>query len=503
MGFRKFFLIIGLVFALMHPAKSQYYGDRCACTRELSPICGSNGVTYQNGCLFDCAKQQNTISIRNYGDCIQISVYNRPVMESVKTCTCPYYLQPICANDGRTYSNQCEFSCAQKFNGNLQAVSGNPCYVQQQPQQQQPSFASAPQIPPLQQPAQQQQFAPQLPQVPPPQPLPPNTQVNTINGCACPFNFDPVCGNDARTYANECEFNCAKIYNVNLQLVARGKCNGIQPQLLPQTQPQQPQPQFQQQQPQFQPQFQQPQPQFQQPQSQFQQPQPQFQQPQPQFQQPQPQFQQPQTQFQPQAQIQPVMGQGNSCGCPFVVDYMCGSDGRTYTNGCELNCARRFNNNLRMHSRGKCNGSPGLALPAPMPAPAPAPVPMQPVPAPVAPPLPMGQPSACNCPYVLDEMCGSDGKTYPNGCELNCARRYNSNLRVHSKGKCQQMQNLPPAQPLQCGCPYNLDELCGNDGRTYSNQCEFNCAQRYNSNLGVVSRGRCNAQNQQTGWFTG
>lgn len=437
MGFRKLFFIVGIVVVSLQPIKSDYYGNNlCACTREFSPICATNGVTYQNGCLFDCAKQQNVnLCIRSYGQCIQISVFNVPIMETVKTCACPYYLQsyPVCGSDGRIYSNQCEFNCAKKFNGNLQAMQGNQCVGNQQLQPQ-PSFTQAfapssqtfgppsqqfapstPQIPPLQ-PTQTQQFfppfapsQPQLPQLPPPQPLPP--QVNTINGCACPFNFDPVCGNDGKTYSNECEFNCAKTFNANLQLVSRGKCNGIQLGIQPQFQTQQPQVQTQQ--PQFQPQAQP--------------------QPQPQFPMQQPQFQ-AQPEFQNQAQ--PAVSQASACGCPNIVEYICGSDGRTYANGCELNCARRYDSNLRMHSKGKCNGAP-------------PPAPMQPI----SPPP--------------------------------------------------QMQNVPPAQPLMCACPYNLDELCGNDGRTYSNQCEFNCAKQYNGNLGIVSRGRCNVQNQLTGWFTG
>lgn len=139
-------------------------------------------------------------------------------------------------------------------------------------------------------------------------------------------------------------------------------------------------------------------------------------------------------------QGQPAVSQASACGCPYVLDYVCGSDGRSYPNGCELNCARRYNSNLRMHSKGKCNGNPGNGVPAPM---QPAPAPVQPV------------------------------------------------------------QGPPMSQPVCNNCPYNLDELCGNDGRTYSNQCQFNCAKQYNGNLGVVSRGRCNGQNQLSGWFTG
>jgi len=29
---------------------------------------------------------------------------------------------------------------------------------------------------------------------------------------------------------------------------------------------------------------------------------------------------------------------------------------------------------------------------------------------------------------------------------------------------------------LGCACPYNIDPQCGSDGITYSNKCELNCA---------------------------
>ncbi|CAG7835609.1 unnamed protein product [Allacma fusca] len=32
----------------------------------------------------------------------------------VSTCPCPYNVSPVCANNGKTYSNQCSFECERR-----------------------------------------------------------------------------------------------------------------------------------------------------------------------------------------------------------------------------------------------------------------------------------------------------------------------------------------------------------------------------------------------------
>ena len=48
-----------------------------------------------------------------------------------------------------------------------------------------------------------------------------------------------------------------------------------------------------------------------------------------------------------------------------------------------------------------------IALPDPAPKPAPEPAPQR----------------GCVCPAVYRPVCGSDGRTYSNGCEANCNGR--------------------------------------------------------------------------------
>lgn len=42
-----------------------------------------------------------------------------------------------------------------------------------------------------------------------------------------------------------------------------------------------------------------------------------------------------------------------------------------------------------------------------------------------------------------------------------------------------------------CFCPKILMPLCGSDGLTYNNRCEFDCAKRSRKDLKIIREGRC------------
>ena len=79
--------------------------------------------------------------------------------------------------------------------------------------------------------------------------------------------------------------------------------------------------------------------------------------------------------------------------------------------------------------------------------------------------------SRCLCPErIYRPICGLNGKTYFNHCQLTCDR-----VKIDHRGPC-----------VKCKCPGIAEPVCGQDGKTYSNSCEASCA-----NTLVIYEGRC------------
>ena len=94
----------------------------------------------------------------------------------------------------------------------------------------------------------------------------------------------------------------------------------------------------------------------------------------------------------------------------------------------------------------------------------------------------------CQCDWLLDPVCGTDGQSYLNPCYAMCSRAVNgrspqqfwtcqTNILcffqdVACKGKCPCKSSPNPL----CICPAVIRPVCGVDGNFYQNSCRAACA---------------------------
>ncbi|KAG7166162.1 four-domain proteases inhibitor-like [Homarus americanus] len=88
------------------------------CNKKYDPVCGSNGVTYGNLCMYEVAHcKDESITISHQGQCRR------------KLCArrCGKIARPVCGSDGQTYINNCMFDIASCNNENLSVVYRGRC----------------------------------------------------------------------------------------------------------------------------------------------------------------------------------------------------------------------------------------------------------------------------------------------------------------------------------------------------------------------------------------
>ncbi|XP_060914531.1 agrin isoform X8 [Labrus mixtus] len=188
--------------------------------------------------------------------------------------------------------------------------------------------------------------------------------------------------------------------------------------------------------------------------------------------------------------------------CPSFVAPVCGSDSSTYSNECELEKAQcHAQRRIKVLRKGPCflkdpcadvacsygstcvQSSDGLS-------------------------------AKCMCPLGCEgkpkqTVCGSDGKDYPNECELHQhACKNQKNIRVQYPGPCDPCKDSENSvntmcrvealtrQPLMFGlpesCPPANEPLCASDGRTYSSECAMTSSgMQKGVKLRKIYAGRC------------
>ncbi|CAI5441603.1 unnamed protein product [Caenorhabditis angaria] len=186
--------------------------------------------------------------------------------------------------------------------------------------------------------------------------------------------------------------------------------------------------------------------------------------------------------------------------CEDVMRPVCATNGETFDNECEMRKrACETSTNLSIKHHGTC----GVGVCATFSE----------CKKPKVCEIENGKPK-CICPKCTDELkevCGSDGKTYPNECKLRqavCLLGTNQNIFVKYNGICEGCESqkcdfysscvVGTNGKATCQCPDYCTgehrEVCGTDGVTYSSECHLRkSACHYKKFIVTAFEGKCDA----------
>ncbi|KAJ3204386.1 hypothetical protein HDU67_009547 [Dinochytrium kinnereticum] len=155
------------------------------------PVCGSNGQTYGNECVFQSAvcKFKPLLKVHD-GEC-EAKKERRDltaVAPAERKCNafCPFIFFPVCGSNGVTFSNECEMAnAACQFGKAITKAHDGEC------------------------------AADVVPEVP---------ALSTCDAIRCITVFEPVCGSDGKTYSNSCFLLIGACKNPSVKKVHDGQC---------------------------------------------------------------------------------------------------------------------------------------------------------------------------------------------------------------------------------------------------------------------------------------
>ncbi|GMF14795.1 unnamed protein product [Phytophthora lilii] len=172
------------------------------CLAIFDPVCASNGATFSNACEFNrsrCETGNDTMEIVSLGPCSSASGSRSTGSEGCdQEFACLDVYTPVCGSDGQTYSNECFLRRAQCANMTLTMAAEGECSTNNS------NSSSGDNI----------------------------TGIEVVGsasegGCVatiCTKAFLPRCGSDGVTYDNECLFQEAQCANSSLALAFEGEC---------------------------------------------------------------------------------------------------------------------------------------------------------------------------------------------------------------------------------------------------------------------------------------
>ncbi|RMB96654.1 hypothetical protein DUI87_26719 [Hirundo rustica rustica] len=105
------------------------------------------------------------------------------------------------------------------------------------------------------------------------------------------------------------------------------------------------------------------------------------------------------------------------------------------------------------------------------------------------------------CPRNYDPVCGTNGRTYPNECSLCKDVLRNRALDKKHDGRCVRIDCtgfLKPGSGFNIPCTMEFSPICGTNGITYRNKCHFCTAVASGLDVNLRSYGQCFQQNTNT-----